>query len=184
MTSESFYSCIKLEVRLMHIPQNVILQRAHCRVQVRRAYDFDEKRGLFLYRDEDPVESLNEITNAGRIQLHTFCYGTASRTNGLNYIGLSNDGTATAPADTALTSELSGNGLTRAQGTVTPPTGSGNQTTIQHVFTYTGGGSQAVQKTALFDQASGGVMAHEILFTQRTLFTNDTLTVTFTLTLG
>lgn len=49
----------------MLISQNTLLQRAHCRVQVRRAYAFDEKTGLFLYRDEDPVESLNEITNAG-----------------------------------------------------------------------------------------------------------------------
>jgi hypothetical protein len=168
----------------MQIQQDLFLRRALCRIQVARAYAYDEKTGLFRYREETPEEILNEITNAGRIQLHEFCYGTASRSNGLNYIGLSNDGTATAPGDTSLTSELSGNGLTRAQGTVTPPTGSGNQTTIQHVFTYTGGGSQAVQKTALFDLAAAGVMVHEILFTQRTLFTNDTLTVTFTITLG
>ena len=168
----------------MYIQQAVVVPRAHCSIKVSRAYDYDEKTGLYVYRDEEAVEALNEITNAGRIQLHTFIYGTSSRTNGLNYIGLSNDGTATAATDTSLTSELSGSGLTRAQGTVTLPTGSGNQTTIQKVFTYLGGGSQAIQKTALFDQASGGTMVHEILFTQRTLFTNDTLTTTFTLTVG
>ena len=169
----------------MLIQENLALPRARCRIHHERAYDFDSKTGLFLRRivDEDEIV-LNEITNAGRIRLHTFCYNTASRTNGLNYIALSNDATAPDPADTSLASELSGNGLTRAQGTVTLPTGSGNQTTIQHVFTYTGGGSQGVQKTALFDASTSGTMAHEIAFTQRTLFTNDTLTCTFTITLG
>jgi hypothetical protein len=172
----------------MLIKENIGLPRAHCLIHVERAYDFNEKPGLFVYRvEDDDVESLNEITNAGRVRLHTFCYNTASRANGLNYVALSNDGTAPAASDTALTSELTGNGLDRAQGTVTLATGAGNQTTIQKVFTYLGGGSQAVQKTALFDAAGppvAGVMAHEIQFTQRTLFTNDTLTVTFTITLG
>lgn len=159
--------------------------RAKVRVHVERAYDFDDRRGLWLYRQEDEdVEALNILTNTGRVQLHSFGYATTSRTNGFNYIALTNDGTAPAAGDTTLASELSGNGLTRAQGTVTLPTGSGNQTTIAKTFTYSGGGSQAVQKTALFDSAAVGVMNHEILFTQRTLFTNDQLTVTFTITLG
>jgi len=171
----------------MLIQENIALPRARCLIHVERAYDYDEKTGLFLYRvvDEDE-EVLNEITNAGRVRLHTFCYNTASRANGLNYIALSNDGTAPAAADTALTAELTGNGLDRAQGTVTLPTGAGNQTTIAYMFTYLGA-TQAVQKTALFDTIGpppAGVMAHEIQFTARTLFTNDTLTVTFTLTIG
>lgn len=172
----------------MLIKENLALPRARCRIHVERAYDFDEKTGLWKYRvvDEDE-ERLNEITDAGRIRLHTFCYGTAARSNGLNYIGLTNDAVAPAPGDTVLTAELTGNGLERAQGTVTLPGGSGNQTNISHLFIFTGPGSQTVQKTALFDAAGpppAGVMAHEIAFTPRTLFTNDTLTVTFTITLG
>lgn len=168
--------------------ENINLPRARVRIHQERPYDYDERRGLWLYQqvDEDQ-EVLNEITNAGRIRLHTFCYGTSSRANGLNYIGLSNDGTAPAASDTALTGELTGSGLDRAQGTVTLPTGAGNQTTVQHMFTFTAVGSQAVQKAALFDAAGppvAGVMAHEIQFTGRTLFQNDTLTVTFTISLG
>ena len=67
---------------------------------------------------------------------------------------------------------------------MTLPTGSGTSTTIVNTFTYTGS-SQAVQKTALFTVAGppvAGIMNHEIAFTQRTLFTNDTLTLTFTVT--
>jgi hypothetical protein len=82
-----------------------------------------------------------------------------------------------------LTTELFGNGLTRALGTVTLPTGSGTITTIAKQFTYTGGTNQSVQKTALFDASTGGNMAHEILFTQRLLVINDTLTLTFSITL-
>lgn len=168
----------------MEIQTTPIRPGAVVRIRHERPYDFDEKRGIWLTRPVDEDELVhNLITDAGRVQLHTYCYGTASRSNGFNYIALSNNGTAPAAGDTALTGELSGNGLSRAQGVVTLPTGSGNQTTVAYTFTFSGA-SQAVQKTALFDAAAVGNMNHEILFTQRTLFTSDTLTVTFTLTLA
>lgn len=169
----------------MHIIETVSLPRAKVLIHQERAYDFDEKTGLWVYKPvgEDEV-ALNLITNAGRVQLHTYGYGTTSRANGFNYIALSNDAAAPAATDTTLASELVGSGLSRVQGVVTLPTGSGNQTTVANTFTYTGGSSQGVQKTALFDASSSGVMNHEIQFTQRTLFTNDTLTMTFTITLG
>jgi hypothetical protein len=97
----------------------------------------------------------------------------------LSYIGLSDNGTAPAAGDTSLAAELVGDGLTRAAGTVTLPTGPGTTTTIEHEFIYTGIPAQTVQKTALFDAASGGNMAHEILFTQRTLNTNDYVLIIF-----
>jgi len=162
--------------------------RAAVRVHHEVAYDFDEVRGIWLRKEVDEDEVVhNLITNAGRVQLHTQCYDTTAGggilTNGFNFIGLSNDATAVAETDTTLTSELAADGLTRAQGTVTLATGSGNQTMVTKVFTYTGA-SQAVQKSALFTAVSAGVMAHEVLFTQRTLATNDTLTLTYTITLG
>lgn len=172
----------------MRFQDRVSLDGAVVRLHHERPYDFDEKTGLWLYRQvEEDEEVHNLITNAGRVSLHNFAYGTTSRTNGFNWIALSNDGTAPAAGDTALTGELTTNGLARVQGAVTLPTGSGTQTTVAHTFTYSGGGSQGVQKTALFTQAGppvAGTMNHEIAFTQRTLFTNDTFTVTFTLTLG
>ncbi len=155
------------------------------RIHHERPYDYDEKRGIWLTRPVDEDEEVhNLITNVGRVQLHTYCYGTASRTNGFNYIALSNDGNAPAATDTILAGEITnGDGLARTQGLVTLPVSNGNQTTIANTFTFAGA-SQAVQKTALFDASSSGNMNHEIQFTQRTLFTNDTLTVTFTLTLA
>lgn len=171
------------------MPTEVIaLPRATCRIHHERAYEYDPKTGLYLYRivEEDEV-CYNLVTDAGRVQLHTFCYGTVSRTNGLNFIGLSNDSSTPGALDTVLTGELTANGLGRAQGTVTLPTGAANQTQVQRMFTYTGVASQGVRKTALFNVVGpppAGVMAHEIQFTQRTLYENDTLTVTFTITLG
>lgn len=170
--------------------QQLITARALLKIRHNRAIDFDEKLGIWVYAKGEEEESGNILTDAGRVTLHTFVYGTSAQritaglgAGGLNFIGLSNNASVPAAVDTSLASELSGNGLSRVQGTVSLPTGSGIITSIQHIFTYTGGSSQGVQKTALFDAASGGNMAHEILFTPRTLATNDTLTLTFNITL-
>ena len=165
--------------------QETALARAKVLVHQERPYDFDEKRGIWLYKKVgDDEEAWNLITNTGRVQLHTQVYGTSGiLTNGFNWIGLTNDSMTPVATDSALASELTANGLARAQGMVTLPTGSGTSTTIVNTFTYTGS-SQAVQKTALFTVAGppvAGIMNHEIQFTQRTLFTNDTLTLTFTI---
>jgi len=165
--------------------------RAKATIRVERAYDYDEKRGVWVRRIEDEQEAWNIVTNAGLIRIHTYVYGVGSQRTGLgggfNYIAISNNGTAPADVDTSLAGELTNGtaaGLGRALASVTLPTGSSNQTVLQHIFTFTGAGSQGVQKTALFDASSGGTMAHEILFSARTLFTNDTLTLTFSINLG
>jgi len=167
--------------------------RAHAVIRHERPYDYDEKRGLWLYRTLDVVEADNIVTDAGRVRIHTYLYGSAGQRvglgGGLNYIALSNDPGAPAAGDTVLASEIVNGvttaGLQRALATVTLPTGSGTQTTIQKIFTFTGvPGPQSVQKTAAFDDPTVGTMAHEIQFATRTLFTNDTLTVTLTITLA
>lgn len=188
--------------------------RGHARVELvhRRPYDYDERRGIYVLREEsrevvaeprrtwrtvldeiidgvrmgrlDEQTAYNLILNAGRVQMHKQVYGTSGLSaNGFNYIAWTNDSGAPAAADTTLASEIAANGLTRAQATtVTLPTGSGNQTVIDKTFTLSG--TQSVQKTALFDASSSGTMNHEIQFTQRTLANTDTLQATFTLTLG
>jgi hypothetical protein len=141
----------------MLIQEAVPTPRARVQIHVERAYDFDEKTGLFMRRqEEDDVEAFNLITDAGRVRLHTFCYDTASRTNGLNYVALSNDSGAPAAGDTALATELTADGLARAQGTVTLATGSGNQTTIQKIFTYLGHASRPEDSPLRRSRASGG----------------------------
>lgn len=174
---------------LMNEPNYKI--QARVRVRHEEAYDYDEKRGLWLRRLAFEDDFLNLVTDGGRRTIHTYIYGLAAdRTaaslgpDGLSYIGLSDDATAPGASDTTLTAELSGNGLTRTQGSVTLPVGAGTTTTVSNQFTYTGGPLQGVQKTALFDASSGGNMAHELLFTQRVLATNDTITITFSVTIA
>jgi hypothetical protein len=128
-------------------------------------------------------EAYNVKTNVGIVFTHTQTYGTTGLgSNGLNYIALSNDTLTETSTSTTLSSEIVSNGLTRVQGTVVLPTGSGTQTTVDKTFTATG--TQAAQKAALFTAVSAGTMNHALAFTQRTLASGDTLDVTFTLTIS
>ncbi len=139
--------------------------------------------------DEQHISNL--VTNLGRVAFHTYLYGAGGQRSalggGFNYIALSTDSAAPNVTDSVLAGEIVEGvgtaGLGRALGTVTLPTGTGTLTAIQKVFTYTGvPGPITVQKAALFDAASSGVLRHEVAFTPRTLFTNETLTVTFSIT--
>lgn len=124
----------------------------------------------------------NVITTVGRDFLHTQGYATSGiGANGLNYIALSNDTLTETSASTTLSNEITLNGLGRAQGTVAHTTGTA-VTTVQKVFTATG--TQSAQKAALFNASSSGTMCHALSFTQRNLVNGDTLTITFTITLG
>lgn len=189
--------------------------RAQVRVVHRRPMDFDARRGLWVFHEPDPEERIarpfdlraiceeiiegarfgrlsedtawNLITNVGRIFLHTQGYGTTGLgANGLNWIALSNDTLTETATSTTLSNEIAANGLARAQGTVTLPVSSGNQTTVDKTFTCSTA-QQGAQKTALFTASTSGTMNHALAFTQRTLQPGppgDTLQITFTITLG
>lgn len=160
------------------------LNLVHRRPKVVDGMRVTDDQGNLVYEEVGREEKLNLITNTGRVQLHAQCYGTSGLlTNGFNYIALTDNASAPAAGDTALTGEITTNGLARAQGTVTLASGSETQTTIAHTFTKTTS-SGTVQKCALFTASSGGVMNHEFQFTQRTLQVDDQLDITITITLG
>lgn len=138
----------------------------------------DGHGGMLLLNRE---VTYNVITDVGRDFMHTQTYGTSPAGNGLNYIALSNDTVTETSASTVLSSEIVANGLQRAIGAVVHNAGT-NTTTVQKTFTASG--AQAAQKAALFTASSSGTMNHVLGFTQRSLQTNDTLQVTFTLTVG
>lgn len=141
------------------------------------------KGALFVMEEVGKSERVwNLITNAGRDFLHLQGYGTAGLgANGLNYIALSNDTVTETATSTTLSNEITLNGLGRAQGTYAH-TGGTNTTTVSRVFTATG--TQSAQKAALFTASSAGTMNHVLGFTQRSLINGDTLSLTFTITLG
>lgn len=180
-TAEKLGASVLLKSGLKdHMP----IGRASMTVQHRRAYDLDEKTGLYQYKPVDEPETVwNLITNAGRIFLHSQGYGTTSLSaNGLNYIALSNDTVGETASSTVLSNEIASAGLTRAIGAVTLPTGTGNQTTVDKTFTASG--TISAQKAALFTASSSGTMNHVLGFTQRNLIAADTLQITYTITLG
>jgi hypothetical protein len=167
------------------LSESIVLERAVVHAVVRQRIGFDKASGLFLYEDVSPIATgENLITNAGLIAMHKQCYDTSSLlTNGFNYIGLSDDTLTETSSSTTLSNEITSNGLGRAQGTVTLPTGSGNQTTIAHTFIASG--TQSVKKTALFTASSSGTMQHVIqLDTTLVPVNGQNLVITFTLTLG
>lgn len=172
----------------------VVIGRARLRIDHRRPTNWirNPRTGL-LEPDPRSYESLgdfgeteNLITNAGRIFLHKQGYDLSGLgANGLNYIGLSIDAVTETATSTALSTEIAANGLARAQGTVTLPTGSGNVTTVDHTFVCATA-PQAAQKGALLTAPSAGTMNHVLVFPggTRSLQISDTLQTTFSITLG
>jgi hypothetical protein len=131
----------------------------------------------------------NIVTDAGLQIAHTYLYGEgvarAALGTGFNFVALSDDATPPNAADVALAGEITSDGLERAQGVVALPLVGGSLTTVEYVFTYTGVAGVTVTKAALFDAATGGNMAHEVLFAvPRPLVQNDQITVTFELTVS
>ena len=95
------------------------------------------------------------------------------------YIALSNTAITPAATDTALSGEITTNGLARALGTVTHTS---NATSYTLANTFTATGTQAAQSAAILNASSAGTECFENTFTQASLAANDTLTVTWTIT--
>ena len=127
----------------------------------------------------------NLLTNGGRdYAIAQFYTNTSAGSVGCNFIALTSDSSGADATDTALPSEITTGGLARALATTIDHTGGTNSTTLNKIFiasaTHT-----AVQMSGTFNQlAVGGTLAHESTFTSVTLASSDTLSVTWTLTLG
>jgi hypothetical protein len=130
--------------------------------------------------------SYNLVTNAGLNWLADIMSNTSTPSVNAqcNYIGLSNGAGTPAAGDTALATtvgtEISSNGLSRAQATYAHTS---NATTYTLAKTFTATGTQAAQAGAVFTASSAGTMCFEDTFTQASLVSGDTLTVTWTITI-
>ena len=126
------------------------------------------------------LETTNIRTNVGIDFVADALGNSGGQPAAADYIAVSNDAGAPAPADTTLTGELAVDGLERAQGTYSH-TPAATSYTIEHTFSVTGG-PHTVQKAALLNAAVAGDMAFEALFgSSATVTTSDTLTVTWTI---
>ena len=127
----------------------------------------------------------NLLTNNGRdYAIAQFYTNTSAGGVGMNFIALTVNTAAASASSTLLTDEITTNGLERALATTISHSGGTNSTTLNKVFTASGTHT-AVQKSGTFNQlAVGGTIGHEAIFTPVTLASSDTLSVTWTLTLG
>ena len=126
----------------------------------------------------------NLLTTDGRDFFHAQVYtNTSAGTQGANYIALTTDSTGAAAGDTTLPDEIDSGGLERAIATSITHTDDTNVTTLVKTFTASATHT-AVQMSGTFNASSGGILAHEAVFTAVTLVSSDTLQVTWTLTLG
>ena len=118
----------------------------------------------------------NLRTNAGA----TWQEGQMAGTPGAvcTYIALTNTAITPNATDTTLSGEITSNGLARTLGTASYTAGATSYT-VKNTFTATA--SQAAQATGLFTASSGGTMCFENTFTQVSLNSGDTLTVTWTI---
>jgi len=128
----------------------------------------------------------NLLTTSGRDFFHAQDYtNTSAGTKGSNAIALSFNATDPAAGDLVLVGEITSDGLTRVQAnTISHSTGT-NVTTLENTFTATALFTN-LHKSGLFNQNTiGGQMTHASQFTSDvTLQIGDTITVTWTLTLG
>jgi hypothetical protein len=132
----------------------------------------------------------NVATLVGIDALHNNGYISTSRSgSGFNCIALTeNTGQTIDSAQTALTGELTTAGFARVRATTRTHTNGTNTSTISQVFTATGAMTNIV-RSALFDVDTApvsGVMGHIAAFAtgSGTIAINDTLTVTWTITLS
>lgn len=130
--------------------------------------------------EDDP----NLLTTDGRDAFHQALYiDTSATQTGFNFIAVTSNAIPPAVGDTVLTGEITTGGLARILATTRTHTNDTNVSTIAHTFTATAIHTD-VQKSGLFDLVTAGVLSHENTFIVVTLQVNDTLTVTWTLTLG
>lgn len=141
------------------------------------------RKGYYTY-DVVAKDVPNLLTDAGRDFIHNQAYtNTIAGTRGSGYVAVTTDVGSPAAGDTTLASEITTGGLGRADADTKTHTTGTNVSTIEHTFTASATHT-AVVKSGLFNAASVGTMTHENTFTTVTLQSNDTLKVTWTLTLG
>jgi hypothetical protein len=123
------------------------------------------------------VTGHNLRTNAGINWQYNQMAGTTAAV--CTYIALTNTAITPNATDTSLSGEITANGLSRALGTVTHTS---NATSYTLANTFTATGTQAAQAAAILNASSSGTMCFENTFTQASLVSGDTLSVTWTIT--
>lgn len=141
------------------------------------------RKGYYTY-ETLAQDKENLLTNGGRDFFHAQVYtNTAAGTRGGNFIAVSANAGGAAAGHTAVAGEITTGGLARADADTKSHTNGTNVSTVEHTFTASAIHTD-VQLSGLFNASTVGTLTHENTFTAVTLQINDTLKVTWTLTLG
>ena len=144
------------------------------------AYRYDAATGTYIHFYHD--ESSNLVVDIGLEWIEDQLGGESPTATSAQYISLSLDATSPAAGWTQIPTEIAAGGLTRAEGTYAD-TGTGNWT-ITKMFTSTTDHSN-VQLTGLNWASSGsGNLLAANTFTAVTLADQDSLTITWALSLS
>ena len=121
----------------------------------------------------------NTITNTGKPIVAGLINEVVS--GGFKWLAVGSSSTTAAATDTALATEITTNGLGRSSATCSRVTTTVTNDTAQLVHTWTATGTQAVQEAGIFDTstASGGNMLARQTFAAKNLEANDTLQLTY-----
>lgn len=126
---------------------------------------------------------MTTIVNDGLAAVAGLINGTV--TSFFDYMALGTDGTAESNSDSALISEITSNGGSRAQGTTTRETDTQTNDTavVSHTWSFTG--SLSVNEAGLFDSNSGGTMLLRHVFAStKNVDSGDEMDLTFKVTVS
>lgn len=136
---------------------------------------------ISVYKNGELVEERdNVITTAGKNALATLLSGTNQGQSLVTHMGFGTSTTAVAASDTALGTELTGNGYARVAVTRTNPSGN----VIQYQATLTGiTTAVTVQEAGLFSASTAGTLfAHQLTGAVSLSSTSDSLQITWQVT--
>ena len=117
----------------------------------------------------------NLVVTSGRNLVASRLAGAGSN---ITYMGVGSGTTAAAAEQTALTVEIDRNSLT-------VPAGTASNNTVEYASTWAAGdGTGALTEAGLFTAASGGTMLARTVFAVVNKGANDSITITWTITIS
>ncbi len=109
----------------------------------------------------------------------------ASRINGdgsediFTYIAVGDDDTAESASDTSLGSEITGNGLARANASVSRETTNTTNDTAVLEYKFDVTGSESIREVGVFNDASSGTMLSRTVIATKNVSDGDDITITY-----
>jgi hypothetical protein len=133
----------------------------------------------------ETVETPNALMNLGFTEVAgLFCSDQAGSHTAFDYIAVGTGTTAATATQTALITEETENGLTRAATTGTLVQVNVANDTAQFVKSFTVSGSVAVTESGVFNDSSAGVMLCRQTFSAINVADGDTLQITWKVTVA